>query len=320
MKTKDRGCAAQRQKTATLKDKRLNRRQFILFLLIPYTLFLAPSCNTEAAFETKDVKVNMTIKNISSGFVECEFSTNKDAYYLIAIQDPWENFNPTTNQKQFMQLALDSAYAEYLIWRNDLLRKKEFNVAPFSSHSLQYGNTTRIFTGLMPDRDYWVYAFPVDPETMTPAGKLVLENVKTLFASTVEIRFEYRVRGMWDYVYPVDTLGRINSRYPYTFLTVDSAEIASSIAEYGTPVHFFTEWAIDLFQYPELADIFYGVKATENDGIKSTSKFEEGHVYYTGINGLDGLFKHLAVYKFTWHEDCVYYFHDTDSTNLFLKD
>ena len=296
--------------------------RLILLVLIPYSLFLAPSCNTEAAYETKDVEVSMTVKNVSSGFIECEFETNKDAYYLVAICEPWEGFNPTTHQKQFMQLALDSAYAEYLLWRNDLLRQQEFTIAPFASHSLQYGKTTRFFTGLIPYKDYWVYAFPVDPETMIPADKLVLENVKTPFASTVEIRFEYRVRGMWDYVYPVDTLGRINSGYPYTVLTVDSIDIASTIADYDTPVPFFTDWEIELFKYPELADIFYGVKATENDGTQphSSCKFEEGHTYYTGITGFDGLFKHMAIYKFTWSKDCVYYFHDTDSTNLFLKD
>ena len=28
----------------------------------------------------------------------------------------------------------------------------------------------------------------------------------------------------------------------------------------------------------------------------------------------------MAVYKFTWHKDCVYYFQDTDTTNLYIKD
>ena len=305
-----------------MKTKNYKWTRLILFVLIPYSLFLAPSCNTEAKYETKDVEVKMKIKNVSSGFIECEFETNKDAYYFIDICEPWVDFNPTTHPKQFMQLVLDSAYAEYLLWRNDLLRKKEFNVAPFASHSLQYGKTTHFFTGLTPYMDYWVYAFPVDPETMTPAGKLVMENIITPETSTVEIRFEYRVRGMWDYIYPVDTLGRINSGYPYTVLTVDSVNIASSIALYDSPVPFFTEWEVELFDYPQTANIFYGVKATENDGTQphSSCVFEEGHTYYTGITGFDGLFKHMAIYKFTWHKDCVYYFHDTDSTNLYIKD
>ena len=290
-------------------------------LLLILCSFLLASCNTEAYYETKDVEVKMNITNVSSGFIECEYSTNKDAYYLIAIREPWEDFNPITHQKQFMQLALDSAYAEYLLWRNDLLHQQEFTIAPFSSHSLQYGKTSHFFTGLTPYTDYWVFAFPVDPETMRPAGKLVLENIKTSIASTVDVRFEYRVRGMWDYLYPVDTLGHINARYPYIAITKDSLELTTEIAEWGTPLPFFYNWEEDMFDNPETADIFYGVKATEHDDrLLTTCTFEEGHTYYTGITGFDGLFKHMAVYKFTWHKDCVYYFQDTDSTNLYIKD
>ena len=253
MRTKDRGCAAQSPKTATLKDKRPTRTRRIIFGLMSYVLALgsvliAPSCNTEANYETKDVEVRMAVTNVSSGFIECEYYTNKDAYYLIAICEPWEDYNPITNSKQFMQLALDSAYAEYLVWRNDLLRNKEFNVAPFASHSLQYGYTTRFFTGLTPYTDYWVYAFPVDPETMRPVGKLVLENIQTSIVSTVEIRFEYRIRGNWDYIYPVDTLGHINSRYPFIAITKDSLELTTEMAEWDTPLPFFYNWEENMFE------------------------------------------------------------------------
>ena len=78
MRNKDR--FAQRVKTAMLKDKRLIWNRLIILVLIPYSLFLTPSCNTEANYETKDVEVNMNIMNVSSGFIECEYSTNKDAY------------------------------------------------------------------------------------------------------------------------------------------------------------------------------------------------------------------------------------------------
>ena len=161
---------------------------------------LYSSCNPEPTWETKDVEVYMTVNNISAGFVECEFSTNKDAYYLTAICQPWTDFNPTANQKQFMQLALDSAYAEYLFWRNDLLRAKEQNVAPFSSHSLQYGYQHHFFTGLLPDEDYWLFCFPVDPVSMKPVGQLNLIPVKTLEDSNMDIRFEYRIKGTWGYL------------------------------------------------------------------------------------------------------------------------
>ena len=107
-----------------------------IFWFLSILVYVLSSCNPEANWETQDVEVYMTQKALSAGFAEFEFSTNKDAYYLIAICDPWEDYNPVANQKQFMQLALDSAYAQYLLWRNYLLREKEFNVAPFSSHSL----------------------------------------------------------------------------------------------------------------------------------------------------------------------------------------
>lgn len=278
------------------------------------------SCSPEAPWETEGVEVSMKQKTVSAGFVEYEFSTNKDAYYLIAICEPWEDYNPVANSKQFMQLALDSAYAKYLIWRNDLLRNKEFNVAPFASHSLQYGKITHFFTGLIPDHDYWVYAFPVNPETMKPVGKLELEHLQTTETSTVEIRFDYRVKGVWDYIYPVDTFGNVNARFPYIAITEDSVTIAKDEVAEGNPYLYFMFWETQMFLHPELAMVYYGVKAIENNGdLSSNIEFEEGHTYYTSITGYDGLFKHMAIYKFTWHKGCEYYFQDTDSTNLFYQ-
>lgn len=291
-------------------------RLFPFLLLITCALLLTPSCSPEAPWNTDDVSVSMNIQTISSGFVECSFSTNKDAYYLIAIMEPWEDYDPIANQKQFMQLALDSAYAEYLFWRNDLLRNKEFNVAPFSSHSLQYGEVNHFFTGLTPEHDYWVFAFPVNPQTMQPAGKLVIEDIQTQMVSVIDIRFDYRVKGEWDYIYPVDTMGNINTRFPYIAITEDSAVIANDESCDYDIITYFLNWEVNNFCYPDYADIYYGVKVMENNGEDSHLRFEEGHTYYTGISGFDGLFKWMTIYKFRWTKDCDLYFHDTDSTNL----
>ena len=310
-------------KTASLKEQRplvaLAKRQktqwFGLFVLILCSLFLTPSCNPEAKWETKDVKVSMTIKTVSAGFVECSFSTNKDAYYLIALIEPWENYNPVANSKQFMQLALDSAYADYLLWRNDLLRNKEFNVAPFASHSLQYGAIEHFFTGLIPNHMYWVFAFPVNPETMKPVGQLVLEPIMTSQESTVAVKFDYRVKGNWDYIYPLDTCNMVHNHFPYIATTRDSLEIDPSLG----PVLDLNMWVADQFLFPDRAKVFYGVKAVENDGVNSHLVFQEGHTYYTVISGFDFSLKQEAIYKFTWTKDCDIYFHDTDSTNLFRE-
>lgn len=304
-----------RNERTKMKGRRRKIKGIIFLAIIIFQISLV-SCSPEAPWETEGVEVRMQQKTVSAGFVEYDFSTNKDAYYLIAICEPWEDYNPIANPKQFMQLALDSAFADYLVWRNDLLRNKEFNVAPFASHSLQYGQITHFFTGLIPDHDYWVYAFPVNPETMQPVGKLELEHLRTAETSTVEIRFDYRVKGMWDYIYPTDTHGNVNSRFPYIAITEDSVTISQDTVAEGNPYLYFIFWETQMFLHPDLANVYYGMKAIENNGEQSNLEFEEGHTYYTSITGFDGLFKRMTIYKFTWTKDCEFYFHDTDTTNL----
>lgn len=289
-----------------------------LFLVLYSTLLT--SCNPEAKWETENVEVSMDIKTISAGFIEASFSTNKDAYYLIAIQEPWENFDPMTNQKAFMQLALDSAYADYLKWRNEHYRNQETVVAPFSSHSLQYGAINHFFTGLWGNHDYWLYSFAVNPQTMTPVGKLNLVKINTEPKSIVNIRFDYRVRGAWDYIYPIDSLENINTRFPYLAMTIDSVELADSIAKsllLYNPCHYFHLWQLKSYLIPYQQPVKYGVHAVENKYGQSSCDFEEGHTYYTAIAGYDFEISQLAVYKFTWNQNLTFYFHDTDTTNRY---
>ncbi|MBR4264347.1 MAG: hypothetical protein IKQ48_07215 [Paludibacteraceae bacterium] len=301
-------------------------------ILMAVAALLLPSCNPEAEYETKNVKVKMEIKTVSSGFVECDFSTDKGAYYLIGIIEPWENFNPMYNQKQFMQLVLDYAYAEYLVWRNDLLIRKEFNVASFASHSIQYGSVHHFFTGLVPNHDYWLYAFAVNPETMQPISNLQLENVLTKEESIMDIHFEYRVMGEWDYVYPVDTNGNLNSHFPYIAITYDSLTLSQDsdfleVLDYvedtvadttlAATAYYFAAWAAECFLEPEKAKVRYGVHAVKNDGIHSDDAWEEGHTYYTALSGYDGSFRQTTIYRFVWTGDsCNLYFKDTDPANI----
>lgn len=277
------------------------------------------SCSPEANYETKDVEVKLAVKNISAGFVECECSTNKDAYYLLSICEPWEDWNPVANPKQFMTLALDSAYATYLLWRNDLLRDKEFNVAPFASHSLEYGATAHhFFTGLLPNQDYWLFAFPVDPVKMQPIGALNLIPVKTLEESKMDIHFEYRVKGAWDYSYPVDAQGKIFEQFPYLATTRDSLSLAKdSIFTHEDIILYFALWSMERFLEPENADVHYGVQAVKNDGSQSAEAFQKGHTYFTILSGFDGSFRQTTIYRFVWTGDsCEYYFRDTDPANI----
>ena len=293
-----------------------NLKAIFFLLLIPCSLFLA-SCDPEAKWETKDVEIGMDVHTVSAGFIECNYSTSKDAYYLVACVEAKPDIDPMEHQKQFMMLALDSANVEYLAWRNTLLQNGEFNIAPFSSHTLQYGPVDYFFTGLIPETDYWVYAFVVNPEKMEPAGKLYLQRVQTKSESIVDVHFDYRVKGRWDYIYPVDSLGNIYGQFPYIATTCDSITIAQDTAYAGDPILYFIDWTIERFIDKSKANVFYGVHTVENDGWSSSVEFEAGHTYYTAISGYDGSFKQTTIYKFTWTGDsCNYFFHDTDSANI----
>ena len=278
------------------------------------------SCNPEAKWVTDNVKVSMSITTVSAGFIECTFSTDKEAYYLVAIEPVRKDYNPMDHQKQFMTLALDSANVAYLKWRNELLKQGEFYVAPFASHALQYGTIDYFFTGLLPDEEYWIYAFVVNPETLQPSGKLLLQTVKTTSESIMDIHFDYRIKGSWDYIYPMDSHGNICGRFPYLATMLDSLtlvdEAISSDMDSAALVY-FAFWALERFVEPEKAEVFYGVHAVDNDGWQSATTFQEGHTYYTALSGFDGSFKQLTVYKFTWTGDsCNIYLRDTDPENL----
>lgn len=301
-----------------VKGERLKVKGLFILLSIFIFQFSLSSCDPDAKWSTKEVDIDMSVNVVSAGYVECSFATNKEAYYLIAIQEADEGYDPMAHQKQFMTLALDSANVEYLSWRHDQLVKGEFNVAPFASHSLQYGSVTHFFTGLLPGSDYWIYAFVVNPETLQPVGKLYLQKVTTTMESIMDIHFEYRVKGMWDYIYPIDSKNKIYGSFPYIATTCDSLKMVDE--DYGTDsaaVAYFVFWALERFLDPSKADVYYGVRSVENDGYQSAEAFEQGHTYYTAICGYDGSYKQATVYKFTWTgESCNLYFVDTDSTNL----
>jgi len=277
------------------------------------------SCSPEAPWTTDEVNVSIKVKTTSAGFIECNFSTDKEAYYMIDCIPVVDSINPMEFQKQFMMLALDSLQVDYLAWRHELLKQGEFTVAPISSHSLQYGDVTHFFTDLMPDTDYWVYAFVVDPNTLKPAGKLSLQTIRTDTVSAVDIHFEYRVRGYWDYIYPVDTASNIYSRYPYMATTRDSAELSDSLGITGdiATILYFSLYYSMMSPEHVSDSLIYGVKAVNNIGGDSYLTFEEDHTYYTAIVAWDGGMGNHAIYKFKWTgPDFKAYYKDTDANNI----
>ena len=310
--SKDR-CAG-RIRTAALKEQRLKWFRPIVFGLL--SLFLIPlffSCNPEAPWVVQDVEIEMSAQIVSAGFMEYSFKPNKEAYYLISCMPSTEEIDPYKQPKQFMMLALDSANTAYIQWRNGLLKQGEFNIAPFASHCLQYGAITHFFTNLDPNTEYWIFAFVVNPETLKPVGKLFIETVKTTKESIMDVHFDYRVRGLWDYIYPLNTDGNINSKFPYLASTVDSATL---VDVWGgiSPEEYFNDVFVTMSEIDDEPEVRYGVNAFKNDGSGISIAFQIGHTYYTAIASYDGFMGNNVIYRFNWTgEDYEAYFTDEDN-------
>ena len=299
---------------ATITSKYVKQLRAYVVLLAAVGLC---ACDPNAKAYTKRIEIDINVQNISAGFVQVEFSTNREAFYLVSMQPAKEGINPQEIAKTFMLLALDSAYLDYLRWRNEELQNLVPFVADFSSHSLQYGTTNRTFCYLQPDTDYWIFAFGVDPESNKPFGQLFLKTVTTKQKSVLTMDFQYRVRGEWDYVYPKDTTGEIISDVPWIGMTVDSASLRDE-GEYRVPGEFFVQAFQAYYGIKMDQMIFYGVVAHQNngdDGGTAGTKFEEGHTYYSAFAILDGPISfpppetRYDIYRFTWHGD---------STDLFF--
>lgn len=283
------------------------------------------SCNPEAK-ATSGMKVEIEINPIviSSGFMQFSFIPNKEAYYHVGIV-PIKEAPDTTNYrsiKGFMSLMLDRAYADYLYWRADLLSRGVSPVAEFPTHSLQYGTVERNFTLLEPNQSYLVFAFAVDAQTNKPDGRLFTCYINTEEKSAFEdIRFEYRVRGYWDYVYPTYffQMGegeQIVNYVPWVGATADSTYLR--YYGYNSPEAYFTETFEEYKLYKEETYIHFGIYAHNNNGFgdgTSLTLFEKGHTYYTGISLMDGYLSKetLVIYKFRWEgEQTHFLFKNTD--------
>jgi hypothetical protein len=291
-----------KKKMATLLS---NMRRLLPLLLC--AIFAA--CNPDVVAYTEDVEITIDVEQVSAGFAQVRFSTNKEAFYLISIQPTQEGINPQEIAKTFMLLSIDSAYADYLYWRNKQLQQHIPFVADFSSHSLQYGDIKHFFTLLQPSTEYWVYAFVVDPNTNKPAGKLFLETITTDSVSRIPVQFEYRIDGCWDYIYPVDSAGEILSTIPWVGETMDSVSIREG--GWRVPGEYFFDRFKNVY-YEEYDRILYGIYAHENNGVgdgTSVTNFEVGKTYYTAMAALDAPLVFplprsiYNVYRFTWMGD-----------------
>ena len=289
----------------------ISNRIICLASIVVLVLIGMVSCNPdEVAAHTTNVQIDIQIKQISAGYANVEFSTNKKAFYLTGIHPVRKDIDDIQKvSKQFMLLALDSAYVDYLYWRNQQLQQMIPFVTDFASYALQYSNTNQYFTLLRPSTDYWVYAFVVDPATNKPAGSLFITTLTTDSASRIPMWFEYRVEGQWDYVYPKDAKGEINSNTPWVGETIDSITLREQGWE--TPGKYFLSRFDEVYK-GDYKRILYGIYAHENNGESdgtSVTKFEMGKTYYTGMAALDAPLTYpldtnvYDIYRFTWLGD-----------------
>lgn len=293
-------------------------------LSLSVVVFALSSCNPEAkAVSGMKVQIEINPFVMSSGFIRVAFVPNKEAYYHVGIV-PVEEAPDTTKSssvKGFMSLMLDRAYADYLYWRSDLLYDGVSPVAEFPTHSLQYGQVTRNFTLLEPGKDYMVFAFAVDAQTNKPDGRLFTSYVSTSITSEYEdLYFEYRVRGYWDYIYPLffSQMGmgeQIVNYVPWVGATADSVDLVTN--GYDGPQAYF----LDLFGgyqfFHDDSNIHFGIYAHNNNGLgdgSSYTLFEEGHTYYTGLSLMDGYLSKeaLVIYKFHWKNEKIQLLFDKD--------
>lgn len=288
-------------------------------LIVVMAAGILAACKSDVkSVSGQQVIITIEQQMVSSGVMNFRFSTNKEAYYHVGVVpvDQVPDLSQSNNVKSFMSLKLDEAYADYLYWRAGLLWAGTPYVAEFPTHSLQYGSVDYSFTLLQPDTDYMIFAFPVNAQTNRPDGRLFTHYTSTAKSSAYEseLQFEYRVRGYWDYIYPIGQTGEVLSGAPWVGATIDSVTLRT-MTDYSKPADYFKELFLTYIDYNVTDYVHFGIYVHNNDGIgdgTSSTCFEEGHTYYTATALLDGYLsdKVYAIYKFTWLNE---------QTQLFFK-
>ncbi|MBQ0149621.1 MAG: hypothetical protein KBT08_03280 [Bacteroidales bacterium] len=262
------------------------------------------ACDQYADFDSgPDVSIDITINRVSAGFVDITFTPDRPAYFLYSVDRVIPGIDPDKYEQAFMDLALDSAYVEYVKWRHDQYMNLETTVADFASHNLSYGKTDYTQNFLQPDTDYWVYGFVVDAQSNKANGRLFWTTIHTTNESIFkDIRFRYRIKGTWDYVYPYDIKSNeLVTDVPWVGQTADSLQIRD--LGFSSPGKYFDSKFITDYHH-NYGSTFLGVYAHDNNGVgdgTSTTRFEVGHTYYTAMATLDGPRNEcFDIYKFTW--------------------
>lgn len=300
------------------------------------TLFLA-SCNynDKAIAYDKDIDLNMEIKQYSTGFAEVSVLSSKEAYYYITCQEVTPDSYPmlisfggedmivdvklsSNLQKGLITQLLANEKQQYSAWRDSVSQTTE-HVTDFASHILHYTMGDHYFYHLKPNTLYWLYSFPINPETFNPIGDFFIKTFRTRTESIYSnIRFNYRVKGYWDYCYPIDpATDMVVSTVPWVSQTVCTDSVDKTL--YPTPL----EYVEHMFNAQRTNMVIrHGIYTHLNDGNgdgTSSTQFEEGKTYLKAFSIYDGEINKTAldIYKFTWHgADTELFLTDQDSSPL----
>lgn len=268
----------------------------VIFALLALML---GSCSTEAKYGEK-ATIDIQVKQVGAGFCEVCYIPSEVTWYYAGIIEISNGYNPAAaNKKNFMNLTLDEAYMEYIIWRHEMLSAGVPFIADFASHALSYGDLDRFELYLKPGTDYLLYCYVVNPETNKPVGNLYTKQIRTLASSELSVHYDYRIKGQWDYVYPKNEHGVIVEDVPWIGFTRDEQEVAASGL---SAKEFFTQLYNQQLSSKE-GSVFRGMYAHNNNGFgdgTSSTLFQEGHTYYTAVMTFDGALSDLNLFKFTW--------------------
>lgn len=281
----------------------MRKSYVILYLASLLTVLCLTSCDPDAKYYTKKVSIKIEQKRKSLGYVEAEFTTNKEAYYYMNIL-PDSNTEYVNlmrkNPKQFMSLMIDSAYVEYVEWRYSFLKSGVTTVADFASHSLRYGPVKKFFQNLKEGSKYHLFAFAVDAESNKPIGELYTLDVETLTHQAVNIHFNARVSGNWFYIYPLDEKNSVIDYSPYVWSYIDEEFFEEKYKKNPEAFLRFLLYGDEEEGYVDITDDISSM-GIDVDNDNDRQVLEPGMTCYIIIASLDGGINKITEYKFVYN-------------------
>lgn len=281
----------------------MRKSYVILYLASLLTVLCLTSCDPDAKYYTKKVSIKIEQKRKSLGYVEAEFTTNKEAYYYMNIL-PDSNTEYVNlmrkNPKQFMSLMIDSAYVEYVEWRYSFLKSGVTTVADFASHSLRYGPVKKFFQNLKEGSKYHLFAFAVDAESNKPIGELYTLDVETLTHQAVNIHFNARVSGNWFYIYPLDEKNSVIDYSPYVWSYIDEEFFEEKYEKNPEAFLRFLLYGDEEEGYVDITDDISSM-GIDVDNDNDRQVLESGMTCYIIIASLDGGINKITEYKFVYN-------------------